>query len=82
MKFLFENFFRNQGFNKIKSAISTVPLIKSEVVNASYRPLERFGHLYWSKIEIEVYTILLRIAHSLINSSRDGEPSYLLSNLN
>jgi hypothetical protein len=78
MKFLFQNLFDDESLKQLDSAISASPLIRSEVVESACRSFEQLQHLCQSKIEIEVYTILFGIAHSLISSPRDGEISRLL----
>lgn len=73
MKLIFENMISNEAFEKIEPVISTLPLVEPELVEAACRSFERFRHLCQSKVEVDVYTILVGIVHSLISSCRDGK---------
>lgn len=72
MKFVFEKFFDEEQLKQVDPDMKTAPLVRADVVAACCRSFERFQTLCVKKVEIDVYTVLVRIARTLVTSSWEG----------
>jgi len=72
MNILFHHLFGDQSVEKIDPYMKAASLIDPDLVRAALRSLEKIRPLCNSRLEIEVYGMLLSTARALITSSRDG----------
>lgn len=76
MKFLFIQAFGDDQLDLIRDTIEAAPLLPPDVVARANRSLEKMGPLCQTKVELQMYGLLLNIARTLITSSGDGELFY------
>ncbi len=71
-KILFSKVFGDENMEELDPKLQQAPLIESSVVVSAIRSLERIAPLCQTKVEREMYGLLLSMARNLITSSRDG----------
>jgi hypothetical protein len=74
MHILFNHLFGDRDLEKIDPKMRAASLIEPELVRVAIRSLEKVAPLCKTKLEIEVYSMLLSSARALVTSSRDGKP--------
>ncbi|KAF8855516.1 hypothetical protein BDZ45DRAFT_502767 [Acephala macrosclerotiorum] len=72
MKFIFTKFLGDDQLEMVEDALAAAPLINGDAVSKAIRSLEKMGPLCKTKVEIEMYGLLLNMARSLITSSREA----------
>lgn len=70
--FIFANMFGDEQMKMLDPKMLNTPLIEANVVRAACRSLEKMKHLCVTKVEIEMFGLLLAMARDLVTSSRDG----------
>jgi hypothetical protein len=78
LNILFHHLFGDKSLEQIDPYMKAASLIDPELVRAALRSLEKIGLLCKSRLEIEVYGLLLSAARALVTSSRDGAFPLLL----
>lgn len=73
MKVLFDQLFEDKDLKVIEPAMLKAPLIDSGLVRLALESLERIEPLCQTKVEREMYGMLLSTARALITSSHDGK---------
>jgi hypothetical protein len=73
MHILFDRLFGDRDLESIDPKMKAASLIEPELVRIAIRSLEKIAPLCKSRLEIEVYGMLLSIARALVTSSRDGK---------
>jgi len=71
-QFLFTKLFGDEQLKEIDHALYQAPLIEPHIVSAACRSLEKMEPLCKTKVEKEMYALLLAMARNLVTSSRDG----------
>jgi hypothetical protein len=79
MKFLFHHLWDYEQMEQIDAILHETPLIDAEVARAGCRSLEKMAPLCTTKIEIQLYGLLLNMARTCITSSRDGNSLFFSS---
>jgi hypothetical protein len=79
MKFLFHHMQDHEQMEQIDPMLYETPLIDAEAVGAACRSLEKMAPLCTTKIEIQLYGLLLNMARTCITSSRDGKSLFYSS---
>ncbi|CZR59518.1 uncharacterized protein PAC_09410 [Phialocephala subalpina] len=72
MKFIFTKVFGDEQLESVEDALQAAPLINPDAVARAIRSLEKMGPLCKTKVEIDMYGVLLSMARTLVTSSRDA----------
>lgn len=72
MHILFRHLFGDSDLEKIDPLMKAAELIDPTLVRGALKSLEKIGPLCKTKLELEVYGVLVSAARALVTSSRDG----------